>query len=104
MRVSRARRVAFGFRHHRSPRVIAVISGCLLLLAFAAWPSRTLDARAAMQAPTGGAPIRVLFLGQDQRQPHDPVRMFPYLAAPLARRGIQLTYAETPAEALKADR
>ena len=28
--------------------------------------------------------------------------MFPLLAAPLARRGIQLTYAATPAEALDA--
>jgi putative membrane-bound dehydrogenase-like protein len=55
---------------------------------------------APMQAPTGGQPIRVLFLGQDETTPHDPVKMFPYLAAPLARRGIQLTYAATPAEAL----
>ena len=30
--------------------------------------------------------------------------MFPLLAAPMARRGIQLTYASTPAEALTAAR
>jgi uncharacterized protein len=51
-------------------------------------------------APQTGRPIRILFLGQDEEQPHNPVKMFPLLAAPLARRGIQLTYAATPADAL----
>ena len=51
-------------------------------------------------APQTGRPIRILFLGQDEVQPHNPAKMFPLLAAPLARRGIQLTYAATPAEAL----
>src|SRR4051812_49335610 len=42
--------------------------------------------------PQMGRPIHVLFLGQAEEQPHNPVKMFPLLAAPLARRGIQLTY------------
>src|SRR3954466_16206544 len=50
--------------------------------------------------PQAGRPIHILFLGQDEEQPHNPVKMFPLLAAPLARRGIQLTYAATPADAL----
>jgi putative membrane-bound dehydrogenase-like protein len=45
-------------------------------------------------------PMRVLFLGHDQAAPHNPAKMFPILAAPLARKGIQLTYVATPAEAL----
>ena len=53
-------------------------------------------------APQTGRPIRILFLGQDEVQPHNPAKMFPLLAAPLARRGIQLTYAATPEEALDA--
>ena len=60
-------------------------------------------ARAA-QAPQAGRPIRILFLGQDEDQPHNPAKMFPLLAAPMARRGIQLTYAATPAEALTSGR
>ena len=54
----------------------------------------------ARARPQTGRPIRVLFLGQDEEKPHNPVKMFPLLAAPLARRGIQLTYAATPADAL----
>ena len=47
-------------------------------------------------------PIQVLYLGSDEETPHNPAKMFPLLAAPLARRGIQLTYARTPADALDA--
>ena len=50
-------------------------------------------------APTG-QPIHVLFLGMDQERPHNPAKMFPYLAGPLARRGIQLTYVADQASAL----
>jgi putative membrane-bound dehydrogenase-like protein len=50
-------------------------------------------------ATAGGRPLKVLFLGHEQEQPHNAARMFPLLAAPLARRGIQLTYVGTPAEA-----
>src|SRR5438067_243079 len=50
--------------------------------------------RAASRGPAAqaGRPVRVLFLGMDEERPHNPARMFPHLAAPLARRGIQLTY------------
>src|SRR3989337_927935 len=54
----------------------------------------------ARPAPQTGRPIRILFLGQDADRPHNPAKMFPLLAAPMARRGIQLTYVSTPAEAL----
>lgn len=56
---------------------------------------------AQMQGPpeTGGRPLRVLFLGHDQ-QHHPSSTLVPLLAAPLARRGIQLTYVMTPEEAL----
>jgi len=47
-----------------------------------------------------GRPVHVLFLGMDQERPHNPAKMFPYLAAPLARRGIQLTYVADQAQAL----
>ena len=63
---------------------------------------RSRQPRGDAGAPQTGRPIRVLFLGQDEEQPHNPAKMFPLLAAPLARRGIQLTYAATPAEALDA--
>ena len=43
-------------------------------------------------------PLRVLFLGQDQA-PHSSSAVFSSLASVLARRGIQLTYVATPAEA-----
>ena len=58
----------------------------------------------ARPAPQAGRPIRILFLGQDEERPHNPTKVFPLLAAPMARRGIQLTYASTPAEALTAAR
>jgi uncharacterized protein len=57
----------------------------------------------AAQAGPAGQAIKVLFLGQDQERPHNPAAMFPLLAAPLARRGIQLTYVATPEEALTPD-
>src|SRR3954469_1098894 len=48
---------------------------------------------------TAGQPIHVLYVGSDEETPHNPTKMFPLLAAPLARRGIQLTYARTPGDA-----
>jgi hypothetical protein len=39
-------------------------------------------------------------VGTDEDTPHNPTKMFPMLAAPLARRGIQLTYGRTPADAI----
>src|SRR5262245_33935578 len=61
------------------------------------------QAPAAAAQSSSGRPIRVLFLGQDEERPHNPARMFPLLAAPFTRRGIQLTYVATPQEALVPD-
>ena len=63
----------------------------------------TLDVAAA-QAPVGGRALKVLFLGQEATQPHNPAGMYSRLAPPLARRGIQLTYVATPDMALTAEK
>jgi putative membrane-bound dehydrogenase-like protein len=78
----------------------------VLLVMAAARPAWRVDVTAAQQpARTGpaGTPLKVLFLGQDEERPHNPAAMYPLLAAPLARKGIQLTYVATPAEALTPD-
>src|SRR6188474_2437994 len=77
----------------------ALALACLSLVAQTTKPAQTARPSAA---GTAGRPIKVLFLGQNEEQPHNPSRMFPLLAAPLARRGIQLTYVSTPADALAA--
>jgi putative membrane-bound dehydrogenase-like protein len=79
-----------------------LVLGCLSLLA----QSRPAAPRSAAAPPAAaqGRPIKVLFIGSDQETPHNPAKMFPLLAAPLARRGIQLTYSRTPAEALAPGR
>ena len=47
-----------------------------------------------------GRPLRVLFLGHTS--PHHPsMALMPILAAPLGRKGIQLTHVATPEEALR---
>jgi len=87
-----------------------LVFGCLSLLAQSRPPasqSRPVAPpaqRAAARTPAApaGTPIRVLFLGTDEETPHNPSKMFPLLAAPLARRGIQLTYGGTPTETLEA--
>jgi hypothetical protein len=66
-------------------------------------PAPRRAARPPVAAPAG-TPIRVLFLGTDEETPHNPSKMFPLLAAPLARRGIQLTYGGTATEMLDASR
>ena len=76
--------------------------GCLSLLAQSR-PTPPQAPRPAAAAPQG-QPIKVLFVGSDQDVPHNPAKMFPLLAAPLARRGIQLTYGRSPSEALDAIR
>ena len=53
----------------------------------------------ASDAEGEGRPLRVLFLGHAQ-QHHPSSTLLPLLAAPLARRGIQLTHVMTPEEAL----
>jgi putative membrane-bound dehydrogenase-like protein len=50
-------------------------------------------------AESGPRPLRILFLGHDR--PHHPSgTLLPLIAAPLARRGIQITHVYTPEEAL----
>ena len=67
---------------------------------------------AALAATTAGAapappadtteprPLRVLLLGHDSPEHHPSAALYPLLAAPLARQGIQLTHVMTPDEAL----
>src|SRR5687767_14403115 len=88
----------------RSMVVGAVVLGlgCLSLLAQSR-PTPPQASRPGAAAPQG-QPIKVLFVGSDQDAPHNPAKMFPLLAAPLARRGIQLTYGRSPSEALDATR
>jgi putative membrane-bound dehydrogenase-like protein len=64
---------------------------------------------AAVQTPAKpsaaqGKPIRVLFLVHEQQPAHSGAAIYAALGSPLARRGIQLTPALTPQEALTADR
>jgi putative membrane-bound dehydrogenase-like protein len=61
-------------------------------------------ARPAAAREADARPLRVLFLGHDQAQPHPSPAMYPLLASPLARRGIQLTHVLTPAEALTPEK
>src|SRR5690349_19120712 len=65
------------------------------------WPVAAQDARRV--AAGTGAPIKVLFLGHDSDH-HPSAKLFPPLAAALARRGIQLTYVSQPAAALDPDK
>ena len=66
----------------------------------AAKPAAAKPAAAAnASAETGARPLRILFLGHD-RTHHPSGTLLPHLAAPLARRGIQITHVYTPEEAL----
>ena len=62
-------------------------------------PQPAAAARAA--AAESARPLRLLFLGHD-RDHHPSGKLLPLLAAPLARRGIQMTHVSTPEEALVA--
>src|SRR5947207_5802542 len=73
--------------------------GCLSLVAQSRTPATQTAVRPSATT-TAARPIKVLYVGTDEETPHNPTKMFPLLAAPLARRGIQLTYGRTPAEAL----
>lgn len=53
-------------------------------------------------SPTEGRPLRVLFLGHTSTH-HPSMALMPILAAPLARKGIQLTHVATPEEALRPE-
>src|SRR3954468_11703781 len=84
-----------------------LIIGGLSLLAQSRQPSTATKpgstqaaARPAAAPAPAARPIRVLYIGTDEETPHNPTKMFPLLAAPLARRGIQLTFGHTPLESL----
>jgi putative membrane-bound dehydrogenase-like protein len=98
----------------RFSRSLAIVAGCAL----AFWGTTSIPGfrgsegappRAAAQAQSSassaatGAPIRVLFLGQDQPT-HSAAALYPALAPVLARRGIQLTPALTPDDALTPEK
>jgi len=94
-----AARRALGHWHHGGP--LLLLLSLALLTATAAGPSLHGAAGLRQATPTapGGRPIRALFLGHEQPT-HNSHVLFPLLAAPLARRGIQMTHVDTPAEAL----
>ena len=91
-----------------SPRRLAAIGAVALAVLFLTARADVAVFQGARPGPsdgrTPGRPLQVLFLGQNQERPHNPAKMFPILAAPFARKGIQLTYAATPADALDAAR
>ena len=79
-------------------------TGCFalaaLLLSTVAFPANA-------QPPTGRGgpklkPVHVLFLGHVSEH-HDSIHLFPLLARPLAKAGFQVTYVNTPEEALRPE-
>ena len=94
----------------RSRRVWSYLAGAAILTAagltaFAqSGTAQRAPARPAAAREADARPLRVLFLGHDQAQPHPSPAMYPLLASPLARRGIQLTHVLTPAEALTPEK
>ena len=66
----------------------------------AAAPARAEPAGTQAPDDPGGRPLRVLFLGHANLEHHPSSTLLPLLAAPLARKGIQLTHVWTPEEAL----
>ncbi|HXE81098.1 MAG TPA: PVC-type heme-binding CxxCH protein [Vicinamibacterales bacterium] len=66
--------------------------------------SRPAEGRSTAPDTPEGRPIRVLFLGHENLRHHPSSTLYPLLAAPLARRGIQLTHVWTPAEALTPEK
>ena len=76
------------------------LAGALILSAVS-MPSARLAASAEETAEA--RPLRVLFLGHADLRHHPSSTLLPLLAAPLARRGIQLTHVWTPEEALRPE-
>jgi putative membrane-bound dehydrogenase-like protein len=75
---------------------LATLSPRVSMLMEAA-PGAAPQSRAGGTGSTG-APLKILFLGSDEAEtPHPAGAVFQSLAAPLARRGIQLTPTMTPA-------
>ncbi|GEM_PF-530890 len=94
-------------RFRRPIHLVLLTAACVAAMTVAALgPAWTARAAAPQQTPsTGGEgrPLRLLFLGHEQRN-HNSHELFPLLAAPLARMGIHLTHVDTPAEALDPER
>ena len=96
------------FSVFRSERVRSSLTGAAILIA----AGLTVFAQTGGQRPAArpapreadARPLRVLFLGHDQAQPHPSPALYPLLASPLARRGIQLTHVLTPDEALTPEK
>ena len=94
-RAPRSLSIVVGWRagrlgHHLSPRLAELDDAPTR----AAWRRRSPQAAAS----TPAAPLKVLFLGQDQPT-HSAAGIYQALGAPLARRGIQLTPVLSPARA-----
>jgi len=83
--------------------VTSVMRRVLLGAVLAATAIAVVPAQQRPAAPQAseGRPLRLLFLGQD-REHHPSGKLLPLIAAPLARRGIQMTHVSTPEEALVA--
>jgi uncharacterized protein len=84
--------------------IVAVTGYSVLAEPRAAQAPAPPSARPAAPSEADARPLRVLFLGHDQAGSHASPAVYQLLAAPLARRGIQLTHAATPAEALVPER
>lgn len=94
---------------HRLIAALALAAGLagagasLAVVALGAQPAQprpsTTPAVSAASADTNARPLRVLFLGHD-RAHHPSATLLPLIAAPLARKGIQITHVNTPEEAL----
>ena len=71
----------------------------LAAVAIVVVPAPATPGAAARRRRRGARPLRLLFLGHD-RDHHPSGKLLPLIAAPLARRGIQITHVSTPEEAL----
>lgn len=78
------------------PRLLVI---SLLVLGLVGLSCQQQPADLRTVAGEDGRPVEVLFLGHTSEHHHSAAFM-PMLAAPLAQRGIQITYLEDPAEAL----
>jgi uncharacterized protein len=87
------------------PAALVIFAGIMVLCdrtissaPFQGAVARTVQEKAPTE--TGPRPIRVLFLGHANERHHPSSTLMPLLAAPFARRGIQLTHVMAPDEAL----